>query len=113
MPAMGPFVFIDGSVDATPDPLPFTKGASFIPTGIGALYRQSQASAVLKSTLDILRIHRELLVQEPAGYGISVLEDMKRISDSSATLNNGVVACNYGESSVELSALFRQDKSAS
>lgn len=46
MPAMGPFVLIDGSVDATPDALPFTKGASFIPTGIGALYRQSQASAV-------------------------------------------------------------------
>lgn len=112
MPAMGRFVISDGSVDARPDALPFTKGASFIPTGIGALYRQNQASAVLKSTLDILRIHRELLVQEPGVYDISALEEMKRISDSSATLNNGVVAYNYGESSVKVCALFRQDTSS-
>lgn len=113
MPAMGRFVLSDGSVDARPDALPFTKGASFIPTGIGALYRQSQASAILKSTLDILRIHRELLVQEPALFDIGALEDMKRVSDSSATLNNGVVAYNYGESSVKVCALFRQDHSSS
>lgn len=104
MPAMGRFVLSDGSVDASPDALPFTKGASFIPTGIGSLYRQSQASAVLKSTLNILKIHRELLVQEPAVYDISALEEMKRVSDSSATLNNGVVAYNYGESSVKVCA---------
>ncbi|KAF6230377.1 hypothetical protein HO133_004719 [Letharia lupina] len=102
MPAMGRFVLSDGSVDARPDALPFTKGASFIPTGIGALYRQSQASAVLKSSLDILRLHGQLLVQEPAVYDISALKEMKSFSGSSAKLDNGVVACNYGESSVKI-----------
>ena len=113
MPAMGRFVLSDGSVDARPDALPFTKGASFVPTSIGALYRKSQASKVLKSALDILKIHRELLVQEPAVYDIGALEEMKRISGSSATLENGVVAFKYGKSSVKVCALFRQDKSSS
>lgn len=110
MPAMGRFVLSDGSVDARPDALPFTKGASFIPTGIGALYRQGQASAVLKSALGILNAHRQLLVQEPAVHDISALKEVKGTSDSFAKPDNGVVAYNYGESSVKVCALPRRQE---
>lgn len=107
MPAMGRFVLSDGSVDARPDALPFTKGASFIPTGIDTLYRESQASAVLKSALDILRVHKQLLFQEPSVRDISALKEVNRNSDPSARLDNCVVAYNYGESCVKVCALFR------
>lgn len=104
MPAMGRFVLSDGSIHARPDALPFTKGASFIPTGIGALYRQGQASAVLRSALYILRVHSQLLVQEPEVHDISSLKETKKTSDSSTSLDSDVVTYNYGESSVKVCA---------
>ena len=106
-PAMGRFVLSDGSINASPDALPFAKGASFIPTSIGALYRQNQASSVLKSALDILKVHPQLLIQEPVVHDIGTLKEMKRSSESVTELENGVVTFNYGESSVKVCALLR------
>lgn len=110
MPAMGRFVLSDGSIHARPDALPFTKGASFIPTGIGALYRQGQSSAVLRSALHILRAHRQSLVQEPSVRDISALKETKEISDSSTSLDYDVVTYKYGESSVKVGALSDEIK---
>ena len=105
MPAMSRFVLNDGSVDARPDALPFTKGASFIPTGIGALYRQNQASAILKSAVEILKVHPQLMVQQPTVHDISTLEIAKETSDSKKS-DEDVVAYNYGQSSIKVCNCF-------
>ena len=111
MPPMSRFILSEGSVDVRPDALPFTKGASFIPTSIGSLYRQSQASAILKSALAILVLNKELLLQEPMAHDIGTLSDTKRIPSPSAKMDHNVVTFSYGESSVKVCIHLRQDKS--
>ena len=105
MPAMGRFVLNDSLVDENPDAVPFRKGASLIPTGIAALYKQSPSSTgeVLCAAINILREHRELLVHEPEVQDISALKDVRTISESFASPKNGVVGYSYGESPVKVS----------
>lgn len=104
MPAMGRFVLNDSVVDENPDAVPFRKGASLIPTGISALYKQSPSSIgeVLCAAIDILREHRGLLVHEHEVQDISALKVMRTISESFASLKNGVVGYSYGESPVKV-----------
>lgn len=105
MPAMGRFVLNDSLVDENPDAVPFRKGASLIPTGIAALYKQSSSSTgeVLCAAIDILRQHRGLLVHEYEVQDISALKDVRIISESFASLKNGVVSYSYGQSPVKVS----------
>ena len=102
MPSMGRFILSDGSVGANPDALPFSKGASFITTDISAVYKQGRASTVLKSALDVLSVHGQLLVKEPTVYDISALKTLEGISNRSTRMDNSIVVYNYGESSVKV-----------
>ncbi len=105
MPAMGRFVLNDSPVDENPDAVPFRKGPSLIPTSIAALYKQNPNSTgeVLCAALGVLREHRGLLVHEHEVQDIGALKDVKTISESFASLKNGVVGYSYGESPVKVS----------
>ena len=104
MPAMGRFVLNDSLLDENPDAVPFRKGASLIPTGIAALYKQSPSSIgeVLRTAIDVLRANRGILVHEHEVQDISALKDVRTISESFASLKNGVVGYSYGESPVKV-----------
>lgn len=104
MPAMSRFVLDDGAIDETPDALPFTRGASFLSTGIATLHKRIPAalSEVLKITLDILIEHKDTLIQKPTVYDICMLKEPTTVLEGSARLDNAVVAYNYGESSVKV-----------
>ena len=104
MPAMGRFILSNGVFDERPDPLPFTRGVSMIPTGIDTLYKQNPASTsgLLKSALELLRDHTGLLIKNPVVHDISALRDIKDILKSSEHLDNCVVTYNYGESSIKV-----------
>ena len=59
---------------------------------------------VLCAALDILREHKKLLVHEHEAQDISALKDVKTISESFASLKNGVVGYSYGESPAKVSS---------
>ena len=104
MPAIGRFVLNDSVVMRTQTQMLSEKGVSLILTGIAALYKKTSSyiGEVLCAAPDILREHKELLVHEHEAQDISALKDVKTISESFASLKNGVVDYSYGESPVKV-----------
>lgn len=104
IPAAGRFVLNESALDEIPDSLPFTRGASFISTGIDTLYKRSASMIgdIIALALDILEKHGDRFVQKPAIYDISALKAMRETMESSKDVNNTDLAYNYGESSVKV-----------
>lgn len=109
IPAFCRLLLSETSVDVAPDPLPFTRGASFIPISLKAL-RASPISAValLEQSLQVLKTYPDVL--SGSSYGSIKVVDFADANDS---INNperqsgaSVVRFGYSEIQVQVTALL-------
>lgn len=108
MPPMSRFVLSDSAMKETPDALPFTRGVSFLSTGISSLYQQcpSTTGEILELTLSILSEHKDLLKKKPTVYDVAMLKDTNPVTEDLAQHDNAVLTYQYGESSVKVKSFF-------
>ena len=104
MPAMSRFVLNDGVFEEALDALPFTRGVSFLSTGIDTIHRRnpSATAELLRSTLDLLKKHKGSLIKKAATFDVGLLKETKTITEGSTYNENAVIAYNYNESSVKV-----------
>ena len=104
MPAMGCFVLNDGVFEEALDTLPFTRGVSFLSTGIATIYRRDPGATgqLLQSALDLLREHKRALTQKPVIFDIGSLKETRTVSEGPKYHENAVIAYKYDESSVKV-----------
>ncbi|KAA8648638.1 beta-ketoacyl reductase [Aspergillus tanneri] len=89
------------SLESALDPLPFTRGASFIPTSINALCTTA-ATEVLRQTLHLVQEYPELADNVGFVFDISDLaQSTERLRESSTT-KIGVVSYPYSETPMKI-----------
>ena len=101
MPATGCFILNDAAVTAPPDALPFTRGASFLSTGVNALFRKSPTATgeLLDLTAAMIAEHRDSLIQTPKTLDVGLLHD---IPEEVQIDEIGVVTYSYGRSEIQV-----------
>lgn len=77
---LGRFIIASGIVEDTPDVLPFSRGATFLPISVDTLYKKDQKrlGGLLNETLDLLR-HYPDLVQKPKVVDVTALSDISSV----------------------------------
>ncbi|KAI9370402.1 hypothetical protein BJX61DRAFT_96291 [Aspergillus egyptiacus] len=101
LPSRGVFILNEASLESAPDPLPFARCASFIPTSIEALPANA-ATEVLREALDLLQKYPELSANVGCSFDVSDLtQSTERLRESSATKVD-VVNYRYEESLVKI-----------
>jgi NADPH:quinone reductase-like Zn-dependent oxidoreductase len=95
----GRFILNDTTVTSWLDPLPLTKGASFVATGLRNLYQNSPllTKELLSLTLSLLGKHREALNKNCKALDIGSLSKETAIAQIN---ESNVVAYDYGKSEV-------------
>lgn len=99
----------DTSGEVAPDPMPFTRGATFLSTTSKALRVSPQsATGLLELSLQILKIYPELLL-ETLDSSIKVFDvaDVTNPCDHAEQQHEAsVVRFGYGESQVKVAAML-------
>ncbi|TAQ89187.1 hypothetical protein B7494_g2486 [Chlorociboria aeruginascens] len=100
LPSASRFVLNDGIITENPDILPFTKGTSFLSTGVATLYKQNKdmLGELLGHSVDLLKQSSTLLARTSLVHDISVLKTLT----NTPTLDNSVLQYIYGESEIML-----------
>ncbi|KAL9127726.1 MAG: hypothetical protein Q9217_003456 [Psora testacea] len=103
IPAFCRFLLSETSVDVAPDPLPFTRGASFISTGLKPV-RASSTTELLNRSIEILKMYPDLSISSSYG-SIKVID----IADAKESLNHPerqseptVARFGYGKSRIKV-----------
>ena len=101
MPATGCFILNDAAMTIPPDALPFTRGASFLSTGVDALFGKSSTATgeLLDLTASMITEHGDSLLKSSKTLDVGFLHNMPeevRIDEI------GVVTYDYGRSEVQV-----------
>lgn len=102
IPASCRFKLSESLVEAAPDPLPFTRGASFIPISLKALRASpNSAVALLEQSLQVLKTYPD--VSSGSSYGsIEVVNVADSYSHPERLKETSVVRFGYRESQVQV-----------
>ncbi|KAF7590331.1 hypothetical protein BBP40_002981 [Aspergillus hancockii] len=95
---LGRFVLASGAVQETPDALPFTRGANFLPIGVDTLYKKDRKrlGALLNETLEILQQYPQF-VQKPRVIDVASLNDVSSVQQELALSAATVLQYRYGD----------------
>ncbi|KAJ9239475.1 hypothetical protein DTO207G8_920 [Paecilomyces variotii] len=103
IPALGRFVLASTAVDASPDTLPFTRGASFQSTTVEALLKHDRKSLLelLQYTIKLLQQNPDLsALPGPTVIDVADLRDLSSIQQILDSTESTVLRYRYGHSIV-------------
>lgn len=108
IPAFCRFMVNNPSSEVAPDPLPFTRGATFISSNLKALRATPKSvTGLLKRSLQMLKIHPDIFVASPYSGSVKVVN----VADAGVSLNtaeqqseSSIVRFGYDESQVKVTA---------
>ncbi|PLB51426.1 putative polyketide synthase [Aspergillus steynii IBT 23096] len=95
---LGRLMIASGTVEDTPDVLPFSRGATFLPVSVDTLYKKDQKRLgdLLNQTLDLLRQYPDL-VQKAKVVDVTALSDIPSVQEKLASPTATVLQYRYGE----------------
>lgn len=106
IPALGRFVLASTAVDASPDTLPFARGASFQSTTVEALVKHDRKSLgeLLQYTIKLLQQNPHVSsLPGPTVIDVANLKDLPGIQQILASSETAVLSYGYGRSIVPVS----------
>ncbi|KAJ5958028.1 polyketide synthase-nonribosomal peptide synthetase [Penicillium vulpinum] len=101
VPSHALFILNEASLGSAPDALPFTRGASFVPTKINTSDSVA-ASELLKQALNLLRDHTEVAGDIAAVHDISYAGQVNELVRDLPAGKIGVFHYRYNESQVKI-----------
>ncbi|KAL9121427.1 MAG: hypothetical protein Q9187_002019 [Circinaria calcarea] len=103
MASMGRFVLCDAAIDVPLDTLPFTKGVSFLTTGISTRFTRDKSSLndLLQSAVELICGNSDTLTRNPLVMDIGRLSDLQNARSDGALLEPNVLKVSYGESIIK------------
>jgi hypothetical protein len=102
LPARSVFVLNEALLDSAPDPLPFSRGASFMPTSVTTLHTAA-ASEVLQRALDLVQKYPGLANDIASVHDISEFSQSNNLLHAVPATKIGVVTYRYHDSLVRVS----------
>ncbi|KAL8902624.1 MAG: hypothetical protein Q9207_004524 [Kuettlingeria erythrocarpa] len=105
MPPMGRFVLVDSAIEEAPDALPLARGASFLSTSIGLLYKKDQVTLcdVLKLSLHVLQANQGLLARDVRMNEVGSLNDAPDNGIMALSSKDGTVKVQNSEKGLQFS----------
>ena len=106
MPAASRFVLNDGTIEGSPDSLPFSKGVSLLSSGVGNMFkgRPSALGNLLSRTMSFIKEHK--ILWKAKVHDIGALDNVSALSGNQEATQNAVIKYDYGHSSINVTPIF-------